>query len=471
MALTDDRFIKTIAGGVTLLKGMANRFVAYCDQFAHHFRNRTHEGAVVSKQYLCGLMQATKKNMERMEEVVPNSDEQALQHFCSNSPWDERQVLTQVALEADAILGGHPNSCLLIDESGFIKKGKKSVGVARQWNGRLGKVDNCQVAVFTALARDYQVTPIDVRLYLPEEWIRDEDRCLAAGVPREQIVFKKKVALALEMIRHQRMLGVRFHWVGADGLYGNDPEFTQALDDMGQTFMVDIHKDQLIYLENPDPVIPEARSKQGRKPEKRKAQTDPIRVDQWMVMQPDSSWSLMTLRESTKGTIKVEMLHRQIWVWDGEETHARQWHLVIRRDPHSKSDYKYSLSNAAADTPVPRLAFMQGQRYWIERTFEDGKSETGMADYQMRGWLGWQHHMALVMMAMLFMLQERRLHQETHPLLSCSDIETLLAHFLPKRDVTADEVLRQMEVRHQKRQASIDSAYRRQERLLKDHFP
>ncbi len=409
--------------------------------------------------------------MERMEEVVLNSDEQVLHHFCSNSPWDARQVQTQVAARADEILGGHENSCLLVDESGFGKKGKKSVGVSRQWNGRLGKVDNCQVAVFTALAKDHQVTPVDVRLYLPEEWTRDGGRCRAAGIPEEHIVFKKKPTLALEMIHDQRKAGVRFNWVGTDALYGNDPEFIRNLDDAREIFMVDVHKDQRVYLENPEPFIPEAESKPGRKSEKLKARTDPVRVDQWTAAQADHSWSLVTLRDSTKGKIKVEILHRRIWAWNGEEKPARQWHLVVRRDAHSKSDYKYSLSNAPADTSVSRLAFMQGQRYWIERMFEDGKSETGMADYQMRGWLGWHHHMALVMMTMLFMLEERCLHQETHPLLSCSDIETLLAHFLPKRDVTVNEVLRQMEVRHIKRQASIDSAYRKQMRSTKNNFP
>jgi SRSO17 transposase len=284
------------------------------------------------------------------------------------------------------------------------------------------------------------------------------------------MVFKKKVALALEMIHDQRQAGLRFQWIGADGLYGHDAEFTQTLDDAGEIFMVDVHKDQRVYLDDPQPLVPEGESKPSRQSEKLQARIDSTRVDQWTAMQPDRSWSPATLRDSTKGKIRVEILHRRIWVWDGKERVARQWHLLVRRDPHSKSDYKYSLSNAPADTPVNRLAFMQGQRYWVERTFEDGKSETGMADYQMRGWLGWHHHMALVMMTMLFMLEERILHQKTHPLLSCSDIETLLAHFLPRRDVTVEEVLRQMDVRHRKRQASIDSAYRKQMRLTRAPF-
>ena len=136
--------------------------------------------------------------------------------------------------------------------------------------------------------------------------------------------------------------------------------------------------------------------------------------------------------------------------------------MLVRREVDTPTEIKYSLSNAAADTPAPRLAFMQGQRYWIERALQHGKQDVGLGDYQVRSWRGWHHHMALVMMAMLFTLEERLLHQQTHPLLSGTDIRALLNHFLPRRDATLEEVLRQMEVRHRKRQAAIDSARRRQ---------
>jgi len=165
-----------------------------------------------------GLMQARKKNRERMAEVVSRSDEQALQHFLSNSTWDERRVLDQVALEADGWLGGADDSALLIDESGVTKKGKKSVGVARQWNGRLGKVDNCQVGVYAALSRGRVSTLIDTRLYLPASWVGDEARCTGAGVPRQARRLRSKPELALEIVRYNRRLGVRFSWVGMDGL-------------------------------------------------------------------------------------------------------------------------------------------------------------------------------------------------------------------------------------------------------------
>ena len=408
-------------------------------------------------------MQARKKNMERMTEVVPESDEQVLQHFLSNSNWDERGVLDQVALETDALLGGTPESALLIDESGITKKGNKSVGVGRQWNGRLGKVDNCQVGVYAALSRGSRSTLIDTRLYLPSSWVNDKARCAVAGVPNQARRAKSKPELALEMVRYNRRLGVRFSWVGMDGLYGKDPALLRSLESDGEIFMADVHKDQHMYLEDPRPVVPESTPGRGGKRTRLVAQREKVRVDEWSKAQPASTWKQLTLRDSTKGKLRVEVLHRRVWLWDGKETQARHWHLIVRREIKAHDEIKYSLSNAPEQTPLQRLAQMQGQRYWVERSFQDGKSQAGLDHYQARSWKAWHHHMALVMMAMLFMLKQRIEHQDELPLLSCSDIETLLAHFLPRRDVGVEEVIRQMEVRHQKRQASIVFAYAKQQ--------
>ena len=414
--------------------------------------------------YLCGLMQAdpNKKNMERMEERVPDADEQQLQHMLTDSPWDHQAVIDQVALETDQWLGGHPNSCLLIDESGFKKSGNHSVGVARQWCGRLGKVDNCQVGVFAALGRDRRVTLVDERLYLPEQWCDDAKRCNLAGIPEAHQCFKTKVALALEMVEHQRRIGVRFSWVGADGFYGNDPAFLRGIDAMSEVFVADVHCNQWIYLEDSRPTLKKRKGKRGRKPTKLEANTAAIRVDQWQSEQPDEAWTRVKVRDSTRGDLEVEVLHQRVWLWDKEEPAAHCWHLIVRREINAPGEIKYTLSNAPAETPIKRLAEMQAQRYWVERAFQDGKSECGMADYQVRKWNAWHHHMALVFMAMLFMLEERLRAEDVHPLLSCSDIEELLKQFLPRRAVTQDEVLAQMEKRHKKRLASIRSHYARQ---------
>jgi SRSO17 transposase len=443
---------------------MGHRFCEFGGRYEEHFERRTRSVFSQSQHYLQGLMQASRKNMERMEEVVPESDYQSLHHFLSESKWDARAVLDQVAADADRHLGGSADSCLLLDESAFAKKGKKSVGVARQWSGRMGKVDNCQVAVFACLARGVDSTLIDTRLYLPKEWIQDRDRCLAAGVPEDRVVLKSKADLAFEMVVHARRNGVRFAWVGIDAGYGKEPSFLRRLEQAGEIFVADVQKSQQIYCEDPAACLPETTASRGKAQTSLQAQTVSQRVDEWMKAQPPENWQRVKVRPGSQGHLRVEALQARVWLWNGEEQTAPCWHLVATRELGSPETIKYVLSNAPAETSLLRLVQMQRQRFWIERCFEDGKSESGMADYQVRGWLAWHHHMALVMMAMLFMLEEKLLQKKSVPLLSCSDIEVLLSRFLPRRDVTVDEVVRQMKARHRARQASIDSAYRRQQR-------
>ena len=401
-------------------------------------------------------MQADKKNMERMVEVVPDSEWQSLQNFASHSPWRERGLLDQLAGDANDLIGGDADSCFVVDESAFDKKGNKSVGVSRQWNGRLGKVDNCQVGVYGALCCRDQATLIDTRLFLPESWTNDPDRCLEAGVPEERLEHRKKTELALDMVQSARSNSVEFEWVGGDAFYGDDPEFLRKLDQMGETFMLDIHKDQPIYLSDPTPYIPDRKSNRGRTPTQLKTDQIAVEVQQWAAEQLKSAGEKMLVRNSTKGFIFARVVHREVWLWDGEEQQAHQWHLVVSDTNLSKNNRKYSLSNAPFNTPLKRLVYMQGQRYWVERAIEDGKSHAGLADYQVRTWTGWHHHMAMVMLALLFMLETKIKHADSHHLLSCHDIQILLSHFLPRRDITKQEVIRQMNIRHKQRAASIE---------------
>ncbi len=404
-------------------------------------------------------MQARRKNMERMEEAVVDADHQQMQHMLTHSPWEHRAVLDQVALEADGLLGGSDESGLLIDESSFVKKGKHSVGVARQWCGRLGKVDNCQVGVFAALGKGHLATLTDMRLFLPKEWVDDARRCEKAGIPTAERQARAKSELALEMVAHQRALGVRFAWVGVDGGYGKEPAFLRGLNAMGERFVADVHKDQRIYLEDPEPHVPPSRGKRGRPRTRLETDVTAQRVDEWAAQQPQESWQRVALRDSTQGALEVEVLHQRVWLWDGKEQQAQHWHLIVRREIDSPQTLKYTLSNVEERTCAQRLAQMQAQRFWIERAFQEGKSECGMADYQARKWSSWHHHMALVAMALLFMLEERIAQRDDY---SCSDIETLLQTFLPRRDLDRQEVIRQMEKRHQKRLAATASRYRTQ---------
>ena len=197
--------------------------------YIEHFQSYRHNVADKARQYASGLMQAgTHKNMERMAEVVPDSKARNLQQFLTHSKWNAADVIDQVAGDANELLGDEQQAGFFIDESGFAKQGPMSVGVARQWLGRLGKVDNGQVAVFGVLGKDRLAVPVDVRLYLPKKWIEDRKRCDKAGIPESQCVFRTKDELALEIVRHARANGLRFGWVGADGGYGMVLSFTTA---------------------------------------------------------------------------------------------------------------------------------------------------------------------------------------------------------------------------------------------------
>lgn len=361
--------------------------------------------------------------------------------------------MDQVARDVDSLLGGDQDSCLLLDETCFPKKGKKSVGVARQWMGRQGKTDNCQVAVFAAMARGRSVSLIDAELYLPQAWIKDPERCTSAGVPQERQILKTKPTLALELVQRARRNGVRFSWVAADGGYGQDRVLLRALDDAGEMFVIDVHRDQRVFLEEP------GMPGQGT-PEEQGAAS--ISVEQWVAQQPSQAWEEVWVRHSSRGELKLEALRRDVWLLESKDVKARHWQLVVTREPGNPAAVKYSLSNAPISTSLQRLSYMQRQRYWVERAFQEAKNEAGMDEYQARSWQAWYHHMALVMMALLFLLRERQLQREALPLLSAGDIKILLARVLPRRDQNTEEIMQQIQERHRQRQAAIDSAYRRQ---------
>jgi SRSO17 transposase len=448
---------------VGLLAGMSQRFVRFGERFGGHFRRQTRTVETTVQHYLRGLLQAETKNRERMEEVVPDADHQALHHRLSESAWAEQAVLDPVARDAHRLLGDPADSRLIIDESGFPKKGRHSVGVGRPWGGPLGKVENGQVGVVAALGCGTKATLIDERLFLPEAWTQDPKRGQGAGIPATHRDFQRKHDLALAMITHARPQGIGLAWVGFDGFYGSDPAFLRALDAQGESFVGDGHKDQRIYLDDPHPSVPSAQTPHGRPPYRLQAHPPAVRVDHWAQQQPIEAWQTVPLRDGTKGPLRVEILHRRVWLWEGEEPQARSWQVIVRREIETPTEIKYSLSNAPADKPASRRAFMQGQRYWVERALQQGQQDVGLGDYQVRGWRGWHPHMALVMMAMLFTLEERLLHHPTRPWLSGTDLRALLNPFLPRRDTTVDEVVRPMERRHRNRQSATHSAYRRQQ--------
>ncbi len=451
-----------------MVEDIAASFARFLDLHGRFFRTRTRDNAVVARRYLHGLIQAEDCTFETMAAVVEHGSAQQFQHFISNSPWDHEPVVAQISADADRLLGGKSTSCLIIDESSFPKQGDRSVGVARQWTGRLGKVDNCQVAVFGVLTDGQRHTPVDTRLYLPKRWIEDAARCEKAGVPENARTLTSKSEHALDIVRTARAGGMRFEWVSVDAGYGKEPAFLRALDDMKEVFVADVHRDQRVWTEEPGLHVPETKPGRGRPSKKQQAAVTPITVESLAKGFRPEDWTRCVLRDSTRGQLQVDIVHRTIWAWDGEEAQPRCWQLIVRREVGSPKTIKYSLSNAPFDTPRLRLAQMQGQRYWVERAFEDAKGECGLADYQALGWRAWHHHVVIVMLAMLFIAQQRVARQPGLELLSPRDIVEMLKETLPRKPEGKEALVARINERIARRKGAIESRFRTQR---KSEFP
>ncbi len=229
--------------------------------------------------------------------------------------------------------------------------------------------------------------------------------------------------------------------------------------------MAEVHSDQSIYLTDPCPTLPERRSLKGKAPTLPVAQVDSLKACQWAAQQPASAWRRLTMREGEKGYVIAEYLTRRVWLWDGTVPKARCCHLLVRRELDG-SKLKCCLSNAKPAASLRHLVSMQGARHFVERAFEDAKGSCGMADYQVRGWQAWHHHMALVMVALMFLAKERMAHRETDRLLSCNDLVQILRHKLPSKIESDADLVLTIQNRHRRRQDAMDSAYRRLEASL-----
>lgn len=433
----------------------------YLNEYSSQFRVHTSNLTSRALAYLQGLFvtERNKRNIERMAEQTQICY-QSQQHFLSDSPWSAQGLMQQVSLDTNALLGDWQKQSFGIDESSNRKSGKHSVGVSSQYNGNLGKVENSQTGVYASLSSYNRVGIINTRLFLPDEWADDKERCLKAGVPKAAIVKKTKIGLAIDMIKESVDGGVKFGWINADGLYGNSFEFCKAIDEMGQSFVVDVHKDQVVYLQEPKIAVPEKKGGRGRKPHLPKTDTPSVRVDEYLMGLRNTDFQTVKIRKGTKGWIKAKAHVARVWVWNGEEPRARERTLVIRRPENKNGPIKYALSNIAKeDKTLQEFAFMQAQRFWIERAFEDCKGELGMADYQVRKYNAWYHHQALVMFAMQYINRTKIQKQEDIPLLSVRDIRLQIIEMLKDNGAQMEKEIDQMLFRHQQRIKDIMRYY------------
>lgn len=331
------------------------------------------------------------------------------QVFLGQSAWADEPPREELVRWVDRELGSEAGT-LIVDESGMPKCGDKSVGVARQDCGATGKIDNCQVAVYLAYAGPGGHTLLDERLYLPEdEWAKDAARREEAGVP-EDVVFRTKPELALELIRHVGPR-IRHGWVTFDEGYGKDPEFLSGLEEMGERYIGEVPKTCRGWLRRPEVLEPGAgrRGRRRIKPRVAPGQPEPQTVEAIAAALPAGAWKRLRFREGTQGT-QVAHFAAIRFVAERDDLPGPELWLVIERSCDQAPYVKYYVSNARPDCPLLELAQAGHNRWPIEDWFLRGKQEVGLDDYEVRGWRGFHHHMTLVMLALWFLvLQTRRL--------------------------------------------------------------
>ena len=328
-----------------------------------------------------------------------------MQVFLGQSPWSDAPLRVELAQQVAGEIG-EPQGVLILDETSFPKCGTKSVGVARQYCGATGKIDNCQVAVYLGYATSQGQTLIDTRLYLPETWTDDPDRCAQAGVPQD-VVFRTKPELALELIL-QRRPTLPHRWITFDEVYGQNVALVRSLEDLQERYVGAVPKTTLGWLEKPQVQAPGPGKGRPRKkarvaPGEPKSQSVEAMAEQL----PAAAWQRQTYRSGSKGEQQASFARLRLYPERDDLPGPPTW-LLIERSLDQQPQSNYWLSNAPEDCPLLEMVQAAHSRWPIEDCFLRGKEELGMDEYEVQGWRGWHHHQTLVMMAMWFLLSQRR---------------------------------------------------------------
>ncbi|XHO07310.1 IS701 family transposase ISBfun4 (plasmid) [Ralstonia syzygii] len=337
---------------------------------------------------------------------------QSLHHFVSKSEWSDGALLEQVRRWVLPHMDPAKGLYWIIDDTGFPKKGKHSVGVARQYCGQLGKQDNCQVAVSLSVATEEASLPVAYQLYLPQEWSDDPTRRQQAGVP-DEIGFATKPQIAIAQLHEARQSGAPDGIVLADAGYGNDTAFREAVGEAGLQYAVGIQSSTRVWPPGRAPLPAEpAKGKAGRPRslQRRVPGHDPISVKDLALALEPSCYHTVSWREGTRAALssrfaaeRVRTSHRDYWRATPRE---EEW-LLIEWPTGEAEPAKYWLSTLPEDTPVERLVHVTKMRWRIERDYQDLKQAFGLGHFEGRGWRGFHHHASLCMAAYGFLVAQR----------------------------------------------------------------
>ncbi len=336
------------------------------------------------RQYLTGLLsEHPNKNCDTLAEIIPETTEQQLQHLLTDMVWDETSLNRQRIAQRQG-LESEGDGVLIFDDTGFEKRGRHSVGVARQYTGTAGKVTNCQVTGNCHYAERTLAWPVATRLYLPREWAEDAERRKQAHVP-ETVKFQTKAEIALALLDEAQTQGVWHACVTCDADYGDNPQFLNGLEERGERHVVAIRADFSVAL--------------GR------SQASPVqRAEAVLAEHPSAAWQTLTWSEGAKGWERAKFVALRCWRVDGDGTRHVGWLIGQRPARGQSGDGKYFWSNFPASTPLAVLVEYAHRRHWVEQYHEEAKTELGWDQYQGRRWDGFHRQAILIMLSFSFLV-------------------------------------------------------------------
>jgi SRSO17 transposase len=392
-----------------------SRFVAYVDGLTSVIGHADRAGPL--RDYCTGLvMPCERKSVEPMAAVTAparvGAQHQSLLHFVGEAPWSDAGVLAKVReMVLPAIERHGPIEAWIIDDTGFPKQGRHSVGVTRQYCGQLGKQDNCQVAVSLSIANHHASLPVAYQLYLPKDWAKDRARRRKTGVPNE-IRFKTKPQIALDQLRWACAAGLPRGVVLMDAGYGADTDLRSTITTLGLPYVAGIMPQTSVWAPGSGPLPAKNWSGQGRRPKliRRDANHQPISVKALARDLPPRAWRTIEWREGTAerlssrfARVRIRVAHRDYWL---AEPRAEEW-LLIEWPEGEKEPTKYWLATLAEDIAFRRLVDLTKLRWRIERDYQELKQEVGLGHFEGRGWRGFHHHATLCIAAYGFLISER----------------------------------------------------------------
>jgi SRSO17 transposase len=401
--------LKTSAGG------SESRFATYVEAITSALGHA--DRAAPFRSYCAGLLlPGERKSVEpmaaRIHPARVPAAHQSLHHFVAKADWSDEAVLTAVRTQVLPVIERRgPIRALILDDTGFPKKGKHSVGVARQYCGQLGKQDNCQVAVSLSVANEHASLPIAWRLYLPREWADDPARRAAAGVP-DEIVFQTKTQIALAQLRAARAAGIEAEVALLDAGYGTDTDLRDGITEIGLPYVVGIQSTTSLWPPGVQPLPPKPWSGRGRPTRaiRRDAEHQPVSAKQLALSLPNKAWRRVTWREGTNtklasrfAAVRVRPAHRD---YQRSAPRPEEW-CLIEWPADQAEPTKYWLSTLPATISRRALVNTAKLRWRIERDYQELKQELGLGHYEGRGWRGFHHHATLCIAAYGFLVCER----------------------------------------------------------------